>query len=1655
MRIRRIPFIALFSAITLVVGVVLVTLPAAISAAASGVLSSVTQSVVNDGTAPFDSSAGDGFDANATNGIVRTRDSFDIDWNYVVSSAGDVTFTETLVNGRWDSSSAGACSQGVGAISADKKTLTCTLTNLSVGSGSYRVRAFADGAAANGASITGVVSAGSAQSTSLALTVSATPKLNIGTMDLFPVVSNGPGAYSGITGYYFDVPIAMWTDVNGTFDGVSGLRGIEALTSPMTFSAVPSSADALLMSCSAGAAGGTRPTFPDAAGGNGTTVVNAVKNAGAWTCAQTAPGATVTVTVTGADTSLNSYPTKSANNSPITSNRAYVADGYIRLWVPKTSTTPNATTIFTTRITNFDPTSASGVSNYLTNAAPNQPNPAVCVPGAYANCSAVTVNRVPQAVRPDVRLENASMGNLPGSSVAWDGLGQVTANTKFYASMLSSVPVANDTMTDITLCMKWDPTKSTIDQSKPILSASGGLPASIEYGTSGYTSLLSYQAGDCGRPGTGSGWFSSISAAGGASSVTAVRVTFSGVLNSGASLTVDVPQIAQPGQVAGSYIGYFASLSSVETVALASTYEPSSATGSSGTRAQYLDARTSVSIVWDSETSTTPAVREVTVSPQLLAGETAQNTIVNVTLPSACFEYVVGSASISPSNIIPANRGPDGLACTSDDVSSAKLQFSFGSITSTPEPITFRVNIAPAISVPSNQTVSATIESTSDPASSTLHSTSATLAVSAVAGFSLAKTADVGRVTEGSAFNYTINWRNGSAAQSGGVKIVDVLPFAGDARGSSGFAQLTVNSVSVPSGTEVQYSALDAATAMALVDTHPDGEHSSFAWTIDKPAHVTAVRLVVTHLAPLTAGSSTVNVSATGIQAGGKVKNDLYGVASFASAPIRAAVPIEIQTLGTASLALTKTANVSEISAAGQNLRYTIHVTNTGQEALSSVTVTDHSFTGTGASPSVTCPSMVLAAGASMDCFTSSYTTTQTDLDTRTTISNEATATAAPPAGALVSASDSVSTPVRASSSLTLTQIPSPNNLTHVGSTVTYTFTATNSGTRTLTDLSITPGGFNGSGSPTPATCSATSIAPNSSVTCTSTYSVSQQDLDTLSALVNPANASATDSAQSTVNSNRTRTTVPLLRQPAVALSKSSSVASFDSVGSHVSFVFTVTNIGNVTVDGVGVDETSFSGSGDLGEISCPLTTIAPNASTTCTADYVVTQADFNAGFIVNKAKAYASFTESTVSSTESSVRVNAVGIVPGLTIATTADVEFVSDATELINYSIVVTNTGNVSLSQAIPIIAVGGFNGSGVLSSAPISCPTTVLSPLASMTCTMQYDVQQADIDTLNWIDLETSVSANAPGGTVSATAAQVSVEVLPIAHLDVAATPSMSATTRAGDTIVFTLVLFNDGGFTLENVMAEVDSGNFNGSGTLGQVICPQSLTLAPGEQGLCEVTYTVTQADIDELPSLQLSADAVANYDEIETFSTGPSREQNDLAEVQITPLESLSLVKTASLVMLSEENNRISYEFEVTNLGTRTLHNVAVDELEFNGASNLGTVSCPDSLVRMSPGSTELCQAVYFVAAADFQQSRLVNTAIARGAVADTLSSRKLTSLHSTATVAVKTAEKFESDSGGDKLTLTGAKQLTQLLAAAFALMLGVVALTGSRVRRKA
>src|SRR6185436_11136280 len=165
---------------------------------------------------------------------------------------------------------------------------------------------------------------------------------------------------------------------------------------------------------------------------------------------------------------------------------------------------------------------------------------------------------------------------------------------------------------------------------------------------------------------------------------------------------------------------------------------------------------------------------------------------------------------------------------------------------------------------------------------------------------------------------------------------------------------------------------------------------------------------------------------------------------------------------------------------------------------------------------------------------------------------------------------------------------------------------------------------------------------------------------------------SVTNIAQAHANGTDSKTdteTVTAEQTRSLSLVKTATPTTYDSVGDVIGYSYLVTNSGNVTLAGpVTVTD-------DKATVTCPAGGLAPLASMTCTASYTITQADLNNGSVTNTAQAHANGTDSnTDTETVTAEQTRSLSLVKTAT-PTTYDA-----VNDVISYSYLVTNTGNVS---------------------------------------------------------------------------------------------------------------------------------------------------------------------------------------------------------------------------------------------------------------------------------------------------------------------------------------------------------------------------------------
>ncbi|KZE89663.1 DUF7507 domain-containing protein [Microbacterium sp. TNHR37B] len=681
-------------------------------------------------------------------------------------------------------------------------------------------------------------------------------------------------------------------------------------------------------------------------------------------------------------------------------------------------------------------------------------------------------------------------------------------------------------------------------------------------------------------------------------------------------------------------------------------------------------------------------------------------------------------------------------------------------------------------------------------------------------------------------------------------------------------------------------------------------------------------------------------------------------------------------------LSLEKTASTDDASRVGDTITYSFLVTNTGNVTLTDVAVDEGAFTGTGELSPLAPASVASLAPGQEATFTATYVLTQADVDAGS-VSNTATGVGVPPDGPPVESPPStVIVEFDPEPGLSVVKSATPNDAASftVGQEITYSFVVTNTGNVTLTDVAVAEGTFTGSGTLSPVTPgSIASLAPDEQAVFTATYVLTQADVDA-GGVTNSATTTGTPPDGPPIESPPSTVEIPSDPQPAVSLVKSASPDEVAAVGDEVAYTFRVTNTGNVSLTDPAIDEGAFTGTGELSAVECPSgVTLLPGEFVDCTATYAVTQADLDAGTIENTATATAvSPQEVTVESEPSTAVVTALAN-PGLSVVKSADAEGVSRAGDVVTYTFVATNTGNVTLTDVS--VLEGEFTGTGALS--PLT-PASVasLAPGAEATFTATYVVTQADVDAGSISNSATGTGTPPEGPPVESPPSTVVVGFDPEPGLSVvkSATPSEPAFFTVGREITYSFVATNTGNVTLTDV--SIVEGEFTGSGTLSPVAPASVASLAPGAQATFTATYVVTQADVD--------AGGVTNTATgTGVPPTGPPIESPPTSvEIPSDPAPALSLVKSASSAPITAAGDVLTYTFRVTNTGNVTMTGIAIDEGTFTGTGELSPVTCPDGAASLLPGASVDCEATYVVTQADVDAGSVENTATATGTPPD-------------------------------------------------------------------
>ncbi len=240
-------------------------------------------------------------------------------------------------------------------------------------------------------------------------------------------------------------------------------------------------------------------------------------------------------------------------------------------------------------------------------------------------------------------------------------------------------------------------------------------------------------------------------------------------------------------------------------------------------------------------------------------------------------------------------------------------------------------------------------------------------------------------------------------------------------------------------------------------------------------------------------------------------------------------------------------------------------------------------------------------------------------------VENTATATGTTPADNTVRDSDDAHVTLTPGISLVKDAALAEGAAGVAGDTVTYSFTATNTGSVTLTGVTLEdpkPGLSGVVSGPWPGPDGV--LAPGQSVTATASYVLTQEDVDR-GGVSNTATVTGTPPTGADVSDDDSAEVTLPGGTASIALTKDAALAAGaqDEVGDVVTYSFTATNTGDVTLTGVEIHDPK-DGVYDFayGEWPGADGVLAPGESVTATALYILTEADVAAGEVHNTATA-------------------------------------------------------------------------------------------------------------------------------------------------------------------------------------------------------------------------------------------------------------------------------------------------------------------------------------------------------------------------------------------------------------------------------------------------
>ncbi|SFN57217.1 beta strand repeat-containing protein, partial [Dokdonella immobilis] len=581
----------------------------------------------------------------------------------------------------------------------------------------------------------------------------------------------------------------------------------------------------------------------------------------------------------------------------------------------------------------------------------------------------------------------------------------------------------------------------------------------------------------------------------------------------------------------------------------------------------------------------------------------------------------------------------------------------------------------------------------------------------------------------------------------------------------------------------------------------------------------------------------------------------------------------------------------------GDVLTYTVTVTNTGNIPLTNVVVTDSLITPTGG----TTPCASVPVGGTCTLI-GTYTVTAADVTTGT-ITNTGTGDSdeTPPDG------DTVITPVVGSPALNTAKALTSNadgdasGTVTQGDVLTYTVTVTNTGNIPLTNVVVTDSLITPTGGTTPCA----SIPVGGTCTLIGTYTVTAADVTT-GTITN----TGTGDSDETGPDNDVLVT-PIVGSPALNTAKAlTSNADGDASGTVtegdvLTYTVTVTNAGNIPLTNVIVTDSLITPTGG----TTPCASVPVGGTCTLIGTYTVTAADVTAGNVTNTGTGDSDETPPDADTVVTPV-VGSPALSTSKALTSNADGDASGTVTQgdVLTYTVTVTNTGNIPLSNVVVadslITATGGTTP---CASVPVGGTCTLIGT---------YSVTAADVATGTITNTGTGDSDETPPDEdtlitpVGASPALTVVKSAIPGSFTVGQPGSYTITvTNTGSVSTFSDIVVSDNlpvGITLTSAAG----GNWSCVGT-SALTCTFSGTLTAGASTVLTLNVAVDSSAVDGDNSASASGGGDPNCPALPRCG--------DDVEVPVVQLPDLTVVKT-HVGSFTQGQVGATYTLVVSNIG---------------------------------------------------------------------------------------------------------------------------------------